>query len=179
MGKFVFVLSGVYGAVDSRAAERKKGGMYADSLFALCSAGGNRGDAAVKRKNPHRRQRLTGSFTIEAACVMAIVLFSVSIVIRQAGRMHDETSGAMILHEAVEKVRHERTLQVEDAAGFFEGCMKFRMNFASYELGLKEDGKRIAGKAAGGSWQREIQMRKFRPETFLRQVTLLEDLDEH
>ena len=93
--------------------------------------------------------------------------------------MHDETSGAMILNEAVEKVRHERTLPAEETAGFFEGCMKLRMNFTSYELGLKEDGKRVTGRAAGGSWQREIQMKKFRPETFLRQVTLLEDLDEH
>ena len=48
-----------------------------------------------------------GSFTVEAACIMAAVLLSISMMIHQAARIRDETVGAMGLHEAVEKGRHE------------------------------------------------------------------------
>ena len=44
-----------------------------------------------------------GSFTVEAACIMAAVLLSISMMIHQAARVRDETVGAMGLHEAVEK----------------------------------------------------------------------------
>ena len=44
-----------------------------------------------------------GSFTVEAACIMAAVLLSISMMIHQAARIRDETVGAMGLHEAVMK----------------------------------------------------------------------------
>ena len=40
---------------------------------------------------------------------MAMVFVSISVILGQAGRIHDETAGAMVLHEAVEKGRHEKT----------------------------------------------------------------------
>lgn len=115
---------------------------------------------------------------MEAAYIMAIVLFSVAVLICQAGRIHDETAGAMLLHEAVEKTRHERGLTEETAARFFQECMMLRMQFPFYGLELTWRGSRLDGRAAGGDWQREIQMTAFRPEAFLRQITLLEDRDE-
>ena len=84
----------------------------------------------------------------------------------------------MLLNEAVEKARHERTLSEKEAARFFQECMGLRMYFPSYEIALDKKGGKLTGRARGGSWQREIQMTKFRPESFLRQITLLEDRDE-
>ena len=54
-------------------------------------------------------KRFCGSFTLEAAWIMAMVFVSISVILGQAGRIHDETAGAMVLHEAVEKGRHEKT----------------------------------------------------------------------
>ena len=39
---------------------------------------------------------------------MAVVFFSLGAALGQAGRMHDRAAGAMVLHEAVEKARHEK-----------------------------------------------------------------------
>ena len=72
-----------------------------------------------------REIRLPGSFTLEAAGVMAMVFFSVSAVMGQAGKLHDETAGSMVLHEAVEKARHERDADPREVgrhAGNIWGC---------------------------------------------------------
>ena len=54
-------------------------------------------------------KHLKGSFTVEAAGVMAVILFGIGTIITEAGRIHDQVSCAMTVHEAAEKVRHEKT----------------------------------------------------------------------
>ena len=53
-----------------------------------------------------KEKTLKASLTVEAAWIMAMVLLSVSVMLQQAARIHDETKAAMGLHEAVEKGRH-------------------------------------------------------------------------
>ena len=60
--------------------------------------------------------RKQGSITVEAACVMAVILFSLAALIGNAGRIHDETVSAMVLHEAVEKCCHEKNIEVYGCA---------------------------------------------------------------
>lgn len=50
------------------------------------------------------------------------------------------------------------------------------MFFPDCDLAIKEKGKRIYGEGRGGKWKREIEAGRFRPETFLRKITLIEGL---
>lgn len=119
---------------------------------------------------------LRGSLTVEAACVMAMVLLAVGIMIQEAGRIHDETAGAMNLHEAVEKARHERYMDIKDIEAGAEENMRLCMSFPSYNIALSRRFNRTGGNARGGRWHREIEGKEFRPETFLRKITLIESL---
>ena len=47
------------------------------------------------------------SYTIEAAGVMAVVLFTMMVLLNQAFHVHAETTGCFIVHETVERERHK------------------------------------------------------------------------
>ncbi|MCC8026053.1 MAG: hypothetical protein LIP16_12260 [Clostridium sp.] len=126
----------------------------------------------------NKKKGLQGSVTIEGACVMAIVLLAISVMLHEAGRIHDETKGAMILHEAAEKIRHERYMDIEAVRAGGEENMGLRMSFPSYRLSLKRRLGRIQGEGKGGNWTKKIECREFRPERFLRQITLIESLGD-
>ena len=121
---------------------------------------------------------LPGSLTVEAAGVMAVVLLAVAVMLHEAGRIHDETKGAMNLHEAVEKGRHERYMDLEVIGLGAEENMGLRMTFPSYKIFLKYSFDRIQGEGRGGNWRKRIESREFRPERFLRQITLIESLGD-
>lgn len=121
-----------------------------------------------------QRRTLEASLTLEAAAVVSILLLSIGVLIRQAGVIHDETVGAMTVHEAVEKSRHERREPAERTAEFFRRQGGIRLQHADWSLSLKEAGTKRTGTAKGGDWHKEIEMKEFRPETFLRQITLIE-----
>ena len=61
-----------------------------------------------------KKRYFKGSLTIEAAGVMAVLLFGLGTMIMEAGRIHDEVTGAMVIHEAVEKSRHEKELDLKE-----------------------------------------------------------------
>lgn len=109
---------------------------------------------------------------------MAMVLLSMSVMLHEAGRIHDETSGAMNLHEVAEKVRHEKHQDVDEAESAAQRHMGHLMSFPSYVVSLERRSGRIKGRAKGGHWARDIEVRSFRPETFLRKITLIESLGE-
>lgn len=123
-------------------------------------------------------RELEGSLTVEAAWIMAMVLLSISVMLQQAGRIHDETKAAMGLHEAVEKGRHGRMQDLEFTAEKVQEHIGWFMATSDYKLVVKEKGKRVSGKGSGGKWSRDIEIGKFRPETFLRKITLIEGLVE-
>lgn len=52
-------------------------------------------------------KELAGSYTVETAGVMAVVLFTVMILLNQAFHVRAETVGKFTVHEAVERERHE------------------------------------------------------------------------
>ena len=119
-----------------------------------------------------------GSFTVEAACIMAAVLLSISMMIHQAARIRDETVGAMGLHEAVEKGRHEKGAELHVVASMVQDNMGRPMTLSGYQIQLKSRWNRISGKAQGKGWSHEIEGKRFRPEAFLRKITLIEGLGE-
>lgn len=134
--------------------------------------------ASVRNHASEKGVYLKGSLTVEAAWIMAVVLLAAACMIRTAGRLHDTTKGAMILHEMTEKYRHEKELLAEDGAGDLQDRGDLWMSFQEFALDIEEKGKWRQGKAEGGDWEHRIQMEVFRPETFLRRITLIEDLGE-
>ncbi len=95
-----------------------------------------------------KQRRLSASYTVEAAGVMAIVFFSIMVLLNQAFHVHAETVGSFVLHDEVERERH----QVEN----------------QYEA-------EISRKAQGARWSREITAAVFRPEESLRLWSLAEE----
>lgn len=76
-------------------------------------------DERKKRKSIETEWK--GSLTVEASCVMAVVLFSLAALIGKAGQIHDETAAAMVLHEGVEKCRHEKIYNQKMRKRFSKG----------------------------------------------------------
>lgn len=90
---------------------------------------------------------LRAGYTVEAAGVMAVVFFTIMVLIGQAFRIHGETTGVFLLHESVERTRHA----IESI-----------------------DEREITMDAQGGGWSRTIIAPVFRPENTLRAWCLTE-----
>ena len=115
-------------------------------------------------------QRLPGSYTVEAAWVLAVVVLTVASIIQFGYRLRGQTVAGIMLQEAVEVARHEKTLEAKDVERLFSGT--------SVVVSLDENGGAVEGKAKFGRWELEIEGHRFQPEAFLRKVTLLEQLGE-
>lgn len=123
-------------------------------------------------------KRLNGSYTVEAAFVMAVILFSLMISIQSAYRLRDEVAGAMALAESVQRLRHNETESPGDAASWaiHRAGTPFSWKEYQFELNLSGNlltGKRIKGIGAGGRWKLELEQQVFDPENFLRKLTLI------
>ena len=84
---------------------------------------------------------------------MAVILFGIGTIITEAGRIHDQVSCAMTVHEAAEKARHEKTVDLEEIEAFFQKNKGLRLHMKDDRLSLREEGKwiRAAGKRRSGS----------------------------
>ncbi|MTK06758.1 MAG: hypothetical protein F8N38_06730 [Hungatella sp.] len=123
-------------------------------------------------------KRFNGSYTVEAAFVMAVILFSLMISIQSAYRLRDEVAGAMALAESVQRLRHNETEPTGDAANWavYRAGTPFSWKEYQFELNLSGNlltGKRIKGTGAGGRWKLELEQQVFDPENFLRKLTLI------
>ena len=58
------------------------------------------------------------------------------------------------------------------------GAYKRNVVGGGYQIQVKSRWKRISGKAQGTGWSHEIEGKRFRPEAFLRKITLIEGLGE-
>lgn len=107
-----------------------------------------RGQKVKWKKERTRNHSLPAGYTVEAAGVMAVVFFSIMVLVNQAFRIHAETTGTFGLHEAVERDRHAI---------------------------LHTDEDEITMETQGGAWEREITATVFRPEETLRAWSLTEE----
>lgn len=92
--------------------------------------------------------RLQASYTVEAAGVMAVLFFTIMILLNQAFHIRAETVGCFQVHEAVEKERHEIA---------------------------HSDDKEITHAASGVRWSIEVTSPVFRPEEAIRMWSMLEE----
>jgi len=124
------------------------------------------------------RERFNGSYTVEAAFVMAIVLWALLFSIQTAYRLRDEVVGAMAMAESVERLRHNET-ELPDEASLWAARRAGRsFSWGKYEFlvsmtGNPITGRRVKASGAGGSWKLEMEQRVFDPENFLRLLTLM------
>ena len=125
----------------------------------------NTGETVLKDERKKRKSIETewkGSLTVEASCVMAVVLFSLAALIGKAGQIHDE---------GIEKCRHEKNIRSEDAEAFFKRNAGLMLRYTDLTVSIQEKGAKKMGKVKGGDWEKQIEMKEFRPEEFMRMVT--------
>lgn len=115
--------------------------------------------------------RLSASYTIEAAYVMAVVLIALVTMILGAYHIHDETAGAMAVQEAVEKSSYlEEVWTGKENDEIRKVYLK-----DSYHVQVKQNGKNITGIGTGMRWSLEIQRKKYEPEGFLRLISIVQE----
>jgi len=107
------------------------------------------------------KKRLAGSYTIEAAFIMALVLWAVLFSVQAAYRLRDETVGAMALQGASEYLRHGEEIAAEEAVAYAE-----RLAGRPFSWSGSASGK-------GGTWSLSIRQNEYDPENFLRMCSLL------
>lgn len=95
-----------------------------------------------------RKRTLPGSYTVEAAGVMAVVLFTIMVLLNQAFHVRAETVGVFSVHETAERERH-----------------------ALEYLGEKTINRR----GSGMRWSLDLTVPVFRPEESLRLWSLMEE----
>ena len=117
-----------------------------------------RGETVLKDERKKRKSIETewkGSLTVEASCVMAVVLFSLAALIGKAGQ----------------KCRHEKSIRSEDAEAFCKRNAGLMLRYTDLSVSIQEKGAKKMGKVKGGDWEKQIEMKEFRPEEFMRMVT--------
>ncbi len=103
------------------------------------------------QKEKWRRAALPAEYTVEAAGVMAVVLFTIMTLLHQAFHVRAETVGVFTVHEQVERERHEIA---------------------------HSDEKEITHEGQGQRWSVEITAPVFRPEESLRMWSVFEEEQE-
>lgn len=109
-----------------------------------------------------------GSYTVEAALVMAVTLFLIASLLTEAFGTHSQVTGDMVLQDALEQAGHREAGTTagqiaeeagRDLSGYFR-CGD--MNVEIQEGALRIEGT-VTGERGGS-----ISVRWFDPEKFLR-----------
>ena len=103
--------------------------------------------------------RLRGSYTVEAAAVMGIVLMALCILLRTALGWKEDTVGIMKLHETVEYMRYHKDLS--------------SLSVPEYRIQVSENGKKVSGQYLGNKRTVRIEHDLYEPEEFIRMISLI------
>lgn len=106
-----------------------------------------------------------GSYTVEAAFVMSLILYVMVFLIQTAYSECRQAVGTMRLQEMVEILRH----QEED------GPAALSKDGAAYRLRAEKGGGSVMGHAEGASWSLDIKSGIYEPEEFMRLLTLIQE----
>ena len=72
-----------------------------------------------------------------------------------------------MLEEAVEWIRSDEQCPLAEEAGA-------GMERLGFGITVRSEGERVDGTVSGAGWEREISMKRFRPEEFLRKISVIE-----
>lgn len=122
-----------------------------------------------------RNDSVRGSLTVEAALVMAVVLFLIAALLRGAFEIHSQVAADLVIQEALEMANHqeEGSLPLEEIESRAGRRLRLYFWCQNGTIKLKEDKRRLTG-VAGKSVSGSISIKKFDPEKFLRLVRALE-----
>ena len=133
-------------------------------------------------RNMHAMKLYRASFTVEAAMVFSIVIFSLGMLISHVYRVHDTVTGKMILQEVLVKGRSTLDGDEKERAGELEGYGEElgdpRLWLGRYDLEVKIGMEKLSGKAKAGDWEQEIELRRFQPGGFLRKYEAIKEIGE-
>lgn len=124
------------------------------------------------------RGKLRASYTVEAAFVMAIVLWALTVSIQAAYRLRDEVVGEMALEESAQRLRHNETEPPDEAAMWAARRAGIPFSWKKYGFQIEAAGNPVTGKkvkacGTAGAWKLELEQGVFDPENFLRMLTLV------
>lgn len=119
-----------------------------------------------------RRRKLKGSYTVEAAFIMGILLLAVTQGILWTYRQKDAAVCAMMLEEAVELIRYDRESPLAEK-------LEKGLEADGCRIRVTEQGGRLEGTAEKNGQIRKLSMERFEPETFLRMVSVIEEMTEN
>lgn len=103
--------------------------------------------------------RLRGSYTVEAAAVMGIVLMALCVLLQTALGWKEDTVGIMKLHETVEYMRYHKDLS--------------SLSVPEYRIQVSENGKKVSGQYPGNKRTVRIEHDLYKPEEFIRMISLI------
>lgn len=138
-------------------------------------------------KEPKRRgsrelslRSVSGSFTVEASLVMAVIFLSLAVALRFSLELHDAVTGTAVLNEAIELEGHlPRTHTAEDEAAissYAASRLDGMLSEKRYALQLAKQKSGCSGSIAGKNYQADMKDRGFHPELWMRRLTLLDPL---
>ena len=112
------------------------------------------------------KRRMEGSYTVETAFVMALVLWAVLFSIQAAYRLRDETVGAMALHGAAEYLRHGEERTAEEAEAYAKRLAGRPFSWSGYKFSIEQTdtvlrGRRIRASGNGGTWSLKISQSEY------------------
>ncbi len=116
--------------------------------------------------------KLRGSYTVEAAFVMGMLLLAVTQGILWTYRLKDQVVGAMILEEAVEWVRYDEEIPLGEN-------LQKGLEILGFGVRVVDGGTYLEGTVEKNGQKREISMKRYEPEEFLRKVSMIEEGMEH
>lgn len=126
-------------------------------------------------KHKMQENDFTASFTIEAALVMPVVLFSVLLLITAGFELHDIVLGNLTVNEAAELYGHlPENGDRERIEQYGNERLKSVLSDIGYTMTIEEyrDGSRVELEFADGA--REFEDGGSRPEKMMRSLTLLD-----
>ena len=127
-------------------------------------------------------KRLAGSFTVEATFVCMVVFLSLATLLSQLYQQYDRITGRMILEEVLVKSRlvdaSEDQELLDSYRAYGERLGNPRLWLGAYRLKIEGNTESVAGKASAGTWEQEMDIRRFQPGRFLRRIESLKEFGE-
>jgi len=110
--------------------------------------------------------------------VLGVVFLTMAAVIKKAYVLHDTVTGSMILAETMEKAAgsHDKEKDENYFKGYGEERGNPRLWLGRYGIELNMGEREIKGSAEAGEWKLGMEIKRFRPEVFLRRIEALKEM---